>query len=141
MNRAGNTRDWFRLLSILAVASSFFACSSLRNSASEGASSGPNRLVVSELSSSVTGLSAYDLVEQHRSVWLERRGRKSIRNPTPIKVYVDGGGSPFGPVSSLKDIQATDVKYIQYFDAQQAQMRFGLDNSSGAILVNTKGGL
>lgn len=93
-----------------------------------------------ELSTSVSGLSAYDVIEQHRSFWLRRRGRNSIRNPNPIRVYLDGSGSSYGTVAVLRDIPADDVESIEYYDATEAQTRFGLDNSNGAILVNTKGG-
>lgn len=89
---------------------------------------------------SESGLSVYDVIEQHRGFWLRRRGRSSIRNPNPIKVYLDGGGSSYGTVSVLREIPAEEVESIEYYNATEAQTRFGLDNSSGAIVVNTKAG-
>jgi hypothetical protein len=99
-----------------------------------------NRIVVSELSMSIVGLSAYDIVKQKRSYWLRKRGAKSIRNQTPVKVYFDDNKASGQTVPALKNVRAEDVESIQYFDANQAQMRYGLDNISGAIVVYTKHG-
>ena len=99
-----------------------------------------NRIVVEDLSMSVSGLSAYQVVSQYRSTWLRKRGAMSINNPAEIKVYLDGSGSPYGTVESLRNIPATDVASIQHFDASAAQFRFGLGNVAGALLVTTKNG-
>ena len=101
---------------------------------------GENRIVVSDLSMSIVGLSAYDIVKQKRSYWLRKRGAKSIRNQTPVKVYFDDNKASGQTVPALKNVRAEDVESIQYFDANQAQMRYGLDNISGAIVVYTKYG-
>lgn len=101
---------------------------------------GENRIVVSDLSMSIVGLSAYDIVKQKRSYWLRKRGDKSIRNQTPVKVYFDDNKASGQTVPALKNVRAEDVESIQYFDANQAQMRYGLDNISGAIVVYTKYG-
>lgn len=123
-----------RLLSVALLSVTLVACTTSQNVASESSS---DRIVVED-PGAVSGLTAYDLVEERRSLWLQRRGRKSIRNEDPIRVYVDGSGSPFGTIADLRGISATDVDYIEYFDGNAAQMRFGQDNSSGAIVVYTR---
>jgi len=55
-------------------------------------------------------------------------------------VYLDESGFPYGGVESLRDLQASNVNVIKYFDAQAAQFRFGVGNVSGAILVKQGGG-
>ena len=122
-----------RLLSVALLSVTLVACTTSQNVASESSS---DRIVVED-PGAVSGLTAYDLVEERRSLWLQRRGRKSIRNEDPIRVYVDGSGSPFGTIADLRGISATNVDYIEYFDGNAAQMRFGQDNSSGAIVVYT----
>lgn len=123
-----------RLLSVALLSITLVACTTSQNVASESSS---DRIVVED-PGAVSGLTAYDLVEERRSLWLQRRGRKSIRNEDPIRVYVDGSGSPFGTIADLRGISATDVDYIEHFDGNAAQMRFGQDNSSGAIVVYTR---
>lgn len=98
----------------------------------------PNKIVVSELSEPIHGLSAYEVVQQYKSHWLRKRGRTSINNPVPIKVYLDGTSSPFGNVSSLRKIQAVNIVSITRFTPNEAQFKFGLGNVAGAILVKTK---
>lgn len=96
-----------------------------------------NRIVVSELPASVNGLSAYEVVKRYRSNWLEKRGPSSFKNPVTIKVYLDGATTPYGSVEALRQIRMTNVVSIRYFDAQEAQFKFGLGNIAGAILVRT----
>lgn len=99
-----------------------------------------NRIVVEDLSASVSGLSAYEVVSQYRPHWLQTRGPTSINNPVDVKVYVDGSGSPYGTVESLHDLRASNLASIQHFDSSEAQFRFGLGNVAGALLVTTKDG-
>jgi len=110
------------------------------NASSDNDAVSADRIIVEELSISVGGMSAYEVVSQYRSTWLRKRGSMSINNPADIKVYLDGSGSPYGTVESLRNIPATDVASIQHFDAAAAQFRFGLGNVAGALLVTTKNG-
>lgn len=129
-------------LLLLVLSIGLMACGtsgSARDASSRDAVTG-NRIVVEDLSMSVSGLSAYQVVSQYRSSWLRKRGAMSINNPAEIKVYLDGSGSPYGTVESLRNIPATDVASIQHFDASAAQFRFGLGNVAGALLVTTKNG-
>ena len=97
-----------------------------------------NQIHVTELSSPVGGLSAYEVVQRYKSHWLQKRGSTSINHPVSIKVYLDGAGSPYGSVESLRQIPAADITTITHFNASEAQFRFGLGNVAGAILVETK---
>lgn len=131
-----------RQVVVLLLSLGLTACSATTPSASTGSRSGvhSDRIVVSELSVSVAGLTAYDVVEQYKSHWLRKRGRTSINSPVPIKVYVDGVKSPYGSISSLREIQAVNVASIERLSAQDAQFEFGLGNVSGALIVRTKRG-
>lgn len=112
------------------------ACGSSSSTSHSGIK--PNKIIVSELSAPIHGLSAYEVVQQYKSHWLRKRGRTSINNPVSIKVYLDGTKSPYGDLSSLRDIRAVNVASITRFNANEAQFRFGLGNVAGAILVETK---
>lgn len=114
------------------------ACGSSSSTSQSGLTS--NKIVVTELSQPVDGLSAYEVVQQYRSHWLRKRGSTSFNNPVPIKVYLDGTGSAYGSVESLRQIRATNVASITYYNASEAQFEFGLGNVAGAILVTTRSG-
>lgn len=111
---------------------------STTNDSTAGASS--NRIVVSELSSPVGGMTAYDLVNQYKPQWLQKQGAHSIQNEPEIKVYVDNARSATGSISALKRINALNVASIEYFSPNEAQFRFGMGNSVGAIMVHMKKG-
>lgn len=117
------------------------ACSSSQPSstqASSGVSS--SEIDLSELSDPVNGLSAYEVISRYNSNWLKKRGPTSFNNPNPINVYLDNTGSPYGTIEVLHDIRAVNIASIRYFDANEAQFKFGVGNVSGAILVETKSG-
>jgi hypothetical protein len=99
-----------------------------------------DRIAVDNLSTPVGGMSVYEVVSQYRPMWLRKRGANSINNPVDIKVYLDGSGSPYGTVESLRNVPATEVASVQYFDAAAAQFRFGVGNVAGALLVTTRDG-
>lgn len=112
------------------------ACGTASQTSDTGASG--NQIVLSKLSAPVTGLSAYEVVQRHKSHWLRPRGPTSINNPVPVKVYLDGNSSAYGPASSLQQIRAENVATITHLNAQEAQFRYGLGNVAGAIVVDTK---
>jgi len=111
-------------------------CGSSSSTQQSGVSS--DQIVVSELSAPVDGLSAYEVVQRYQSNWLRKRGPSSFNDPVEIKVYLDGSTNPYGSSESLRQIRAMNVSTIEYFDAQEAQFKFGLGNVAGAILVRTK---
>lgn len=121
---------------VLAVAVGLLACGSSNLAVSDGISS--NRINVDELSYPVELISAYDIVRRHKSNWLQKRGRSSIQNSTPVKVYFNSTGSAYGGVKSLQDISGENISTIEYFGPAEAQLKFGLGNGSGAILVRSR---
>jgi hypothetical protein len=131
-----------RVIALFVLPLLLAACASSENATSDESSSGvtSDRIVVSELSYPVGGLSVYDLIQRENSNWLRKRGSSSVNNPVPIKVYVDNTGSPYGKIRSLRRLNAQNVATVEHFDAQEAQYKFGLGNVSGAILVHTRTG-
>lgn len=86
-----------------------------------------------EASSQVTALRA---IQQERPHWLYERGTNSIYAPNPIQVYVDGVRS--GTIETLDAIPLMSVERMRFYDATEAQARFGLNNTNGAIEVITR---
>lgn len=124
-----------RIGTVLVLAFLLGACGASQKTSSEAVS--VNRIDVSELSYTTGVVSAYDIIRQHKPNWLRKRGRASIQNPTPVKVYFDNEGSPYGTVESLKNISGEDISSIEYYNPGEAQLKFGLGNASGAIFVRT----
>jgi hypothetical protein len=132
-------------LFLLFLSLTLTACSLFKQASpnADGDSSGVSgsKIVVSELPISISGMSAYELVNRYKPLWLERRGPDNLDgSPAPVKVYLDDFGPEYGIASVLRKIRAFDVASIRHFDKYEAQMRFGSGNLSGAILVNLKTG-
>lgn len=131
-----------RIVLVFVLSLALSACASSERSQSEEASGdhASNRIVISNLSVSVSGMSAFDVINQYKPLWLQNPGKKSLQNTPEVQVYVNNPGEALGSISALRSIRATEVESIEYFNERDAQFRFGLGNSAGAILVHTKDG-
>ena len=78
----------------------------------------------------------YDLIRVHRPNWLNARGPNSFRSENPIMVYLNG--TRFGDIEELRSLSPYDVREIRYLSAAQAQARFGLGNTRGAIAITSR---
>jgi hypothetical protein len=91
---------------------------------------------------------AFDLVQALRPQWLRARGSDALRivtradanwvaDESPIIVYQDG--RVLGPgVELLRSIPHTSIEHVEYFDAAEAQQRWGVGHPQGAIHVISK---
>lgn len=81
-------------------------------------------------------LNVLDLVQVQRPHWLRIRGSTSFTREPTIVVYLDGvrAGAP----SMLADIAAINVEEVRYYDAREAQYKFGVGHVQGAIEVITR---
>lgn len=81
---------------------------------------------------------ALDLVRQLRPDWLRVRGANSIGQVTEVSVYLDG--MRLGGPDTLSGIRTPTIEEMRYLTAREAQTRYGMDNTSGAIIVHTRSG-
>jgi len=80
---------------------------------------------------------AYDVVKQLRSLWLQRRGPSSINLAAQeVQIYVDGVNR--GGPSALAEIRGSEVQELQHLRAADATQRYGVNHENGAILVKLK---
>jgi hypothetical protein len=93
----------------------------------------------------------YDLVQALRPQWLRARGNDIMRvgivmtpkgpipgviDESPVQLYVDN--RLVGEVELLRSIPHADIEQIEYYDAVEAQQRFGIGHPQGAIHVIMK---
>lgn len=84
-------------------------------------------------------LEANDAVRALRPAFLASRGPTSLlrshdSRTSPV-IYLDN--TRFGDLSMLRNIPIVGIFEIHSFSATQAQLRWGMDHPSGAILVLT----
>jgi hypothetical protein len=82
-----------------------------------------------------TAQNAFDAVQSMRSAWLVKRGEQSVAGSTDVVVYLNN--ARMGGLESLRNISLGTVAWMRYFDARQANYRWGTGHSQGAILVST----
>ncbi|HEY5022716.1 MAG TPA: TonB-dependent receptor plug domain-containing protein [Gemmatimonadaceae bacterium] len=82
---------------------------------------------------------AYELIHNLRPNFLSYRGETSFdkRTSTPYpNVYVDD--QPFGTVSILQSIPASDVSTIRLYRSGEAMTKYGTGNAGGVIAIITR---
>jgi hypothetical protein len=82
---------------------------------------------------------AYEVIQKLRANFLSYRGETSLntRNSQPYPtVYVDG--QEFGPISTLRNIPASQVASIRLYRSWEATTKFGTGNMGGVIAVTTR---
>ena len=80
---------------------------------------------------------AYDVVKQLRSLWLQRRGANSLTLTTQdVQIYVNGVNR--GGPNALAEIRGADVQELQHLRASDATQRYGTNHENGAILVTLR---
>ena len=140
------------LVSVLAIGS-LAACASggskppaaaPSTTAAANASSAPRRgsanLIIQAEIEATHLETVYDVVERLRPNWFRTRGGRSEVSAgaasSMLKAYLNS--SPLGDVNTLRSIQASSVKEVQFLNAADATTRFGTGHDSGVILVTSK---
>lgn len=121
-----------RLLTAMLMAAILGACAS----AGDGQPR-PDRNVLTQAQiDAAVETNAYDLIRVYRPLWLNVRGANSVSSDNPIMVYLDG--TRIGDTDALRSISPNDIFEIRFYGAAQAQARFGLGNTRGAIAITTR---
>jgi len=103
--------------------------------------------VITEAEIAATGLqTVYEVVERLRPNMLRTRGQMGRlsgaagtdpgASSSTVKVFLNG--TQMGDVSTLRNIQASSVRRVEYLSASDATTRFGTGVDAGAILVTSK---
>lgn len=85
-------------------------------------------------------MNALNLIRLKRPMWLSVRGHNSLSQygSSTIVVYLDG--VRLGTVGALANIDTDNVESMRFYDARQAQLRFGAGHMYGAIAVISRHG-
>jgi hypothetical protein len=95
-------------------------------------------LITAEELARAGDVNLYDAVSRLRPTFLRPRTPANTGVQTPeISVYYDGQLMPEG-LNHLREVAAKNVQEVRYLEPQQANARFGVSNSSGALVVTTK---
>jgi outer membrane cobalamin receptor len=100
---------------------------------------GDSQLITEEEVERSQAPTAYEVIQKLRANFLSYRGETSLdRNksqPYPT-VYVDG--QEYGPLSSLRNIPASQVATIRLYRSWEATTKFGTGNMGGVIAITTR---
>lgn len=96
-------------------------------------------VITEEEIDSAHAFNAYDAVFKLRREFLISRGKLSLdpsEPPALPNAYVDN--MFYGDVSTLRGIPAGSIESIKFYEAAEAQYKFGRGNMAGVIGVTTK---
>jgi hypothetical protein len=102
---------------------------------------GPSRTSITEAEiDSLHAPNAYEVIRRLRPQFLHSRGPVTLgstRQPPPLpNVYVDN--MFYGDASVLRNIAASTIATITFYNASEAQYAFGRGNAAGVIGITTK---
>ncbi len=128
-----------RILLLAFVAAVASACAT--TGTTQGANSGrpshsANIITEDELAQAQEG-DLYTAIQRLRPNFLLTHGATSLNLSNSVQVFLDNN-SHLGDVNSLRQINTSDVKQVQYFSSTEATQRFGTGVPNGAILVIRK---
>lgn len=79
-------------------------------------------------------VSLYEALTQLRPTFLKSRGTAGFYTvPAPVQVYI--GTLQMEGIDHLREIMAKNVKEVRFLEPQQANARFGGNNSGGALII------
>ncbi|HYN83495.1 MAG TPA: hypothetical protein VES88_18595 [Gemmatimonadaceae bacterium] len=127
-----------RLLPLLIVAISL-GCAPPSSSGAAGADRKSQLITQQEISAAGMSGSAYEVISRLRPSFLVSRGQTSLSGDQSAaypNVYLDGVA--FGDLSTLRNIDASQIAEIRMYQSWEAQTKFGLGNSRGVIAIITR---
>jgi hypothetical protein len=125
------------MTAVVAVLAAGCASSATRT----GTLSTDHNLVTSTELARVGDVSLYEALRQIRPTFLRPRnavgvrpsGTSAVNTETQVQVYI--GTMRMEGVDHLKDIMARNVKEVRLLEPQQANSRYGGNNSGGALVI------
>jgi hypothetical protein len=83
-------------------------------------------------------VTAYDVVARVHGEYLHSRGRQTLdaRTEIPAHVYVDD--TFYGDISTLKAVPASQLAEVRFYQAYEAQYKFGSGHMGGVVQLITK---
>lgn len=126
-------------MALLALAAN--ACASSGTTGTRVTESNPDRLTTAEIQATQGASTAFDLVRRLRPRWLTAGNTGSISGgirSQVLLVYLDG--NRLGTAESLRSLNASGIKTMQYLDAVRAATilkEVGSEPISGAIVITT----
>ena len=113
------------------------ACSSGTAAASGMPRTSPNLITADEISKASVQ-NALEAVQKLRPTLLRRSNVASAnaQSKGEIVIYVDN--SRYGGVDNLRQIPASSIALVRYFNASESQLKWGSGHPSGVIEVVTK---
>jgi hypothetical protein len=124
-----------RFRSILVICSTLLAAACAPRAVN---ATGTHNIITAEELARAGDVNLYDAVNRLRPTFLRPRMAPTTGvQLQEMSVYYDGMLMREG-LAHMKEIGARGVQEVRYLEPQQANARFGVSNSGGALLITTK---
>ncbi len=99
-----------------------------------------NAKVITEQEIATSGVTnAYEAVQRLRPSFLRARGPVSMRSSNTGLPVVYQNGLRYGDIASLRMMPIVQVSEIRFYNAAEANTKFGIDTPNGIIDVKMRG--
>jgi hypothetical protein len=84
-------------------------------------------------------VTAYDVVSRVHGEYLHSRGRQSLDSRVPdIPAHVFVDDTYYGDINTLRSIPASQLSEVRFYQAYEAQYKFGSGHMGGVVQLITK---
>jgi hypothetical protein len=84
-------------------------------------------------------VTAYDVVSRVHGEYLHSRGRQSLDSRIPdIPAHVFVDDTYYGDINTLKSVPASQLSEVRFYQAYEAQYKFGSGHMGGVVQLITK---
>lgn len=121
---------------LILVATALVSATACMRHADPGALYDASIITEDEIDSS-HAVNALEAVRKLRPMFLVTRGQLALNAPNALpNVYVDN--QFYGDITTLQGISAASIETIKFYNASEAQFKFGRGNAAGVIGIFTK---
>jgi hypothetical protein len=78
----------------------------------------------------------WDAIRRLRPQWLRTRGRTSLTGQSPDEPAVYVGGTRYGALRDLRQMQVFQVTRVRFIEPIEATTLFGTGHTGGAIMID-----
>lgn len=122
---------------IVSLVPLLLACASAPSTESRRGSGDADVITEAELAT-FGGQPVRNAIDKLRPQFLRTRGRSSITRAAEEGIVVYLGSMRMGRVEVLSQVPSSDLSSVRYLSAADASRRFGLDHTTGAIILSPK---
>lgn len=129
----------FRRVLVLACAATMAtACASAGGAAGSTATRASHNILTADEMAQSQSETIYDTIRRLRPMFLRSRDQITTTHTVQEPVHVWVNGQRTEGIDALRTIQTSTVQQVRFYEPQEANTQFGMDNNGGVVSVTLK---